>query len=391
MIASIAPPGGWRAVSARCSRHGPDSRHPPQVRPDGTVKVLDPFDIDRLAIAGDAVAVVEDLAVSASSSADFGVSDDGTLIYVAGDADGGSRTLVWIDREGREVPLSAPPRGYAYPRISPDGTRVAIDTRDRGNDIWVWDMSRETLTPLTFTEGSAVYPTWTADGQRVVFGSDNFDSGRFRLFWKAADGTGDAELLADGETITPLSSSPDGEHLVFREGAWDVGVLSLQGPGEPASTPLLTGPFNERNAEVSPQGRWLAYESDESGQYEIYVRPFPNVEGGRWQISVNGGTRPLWSRDGRELFFVTLDGRLMSVPVQTDSGFTPGNPSLLLADTHLGPSVGGSPGRNYDVSPDGQRFLMIKEGEGSEDASAAPRIIVVENWHEELRQLVPTE
>jgi serine/threonine-protein kinase len=184
----------------------------------------------------------------------------------------------------------------------------------------------------------------------------------------------------------PKSISPDGKLLVFRESTVESGldlrVLSLE--GERSSRALLATEFDEANGEVSLDGRWLAYQSNESGQHEIYVRPFPNVNEGRWPISAGGGTRPLWGPDGRELFYLAPSGRLTVVPVQTDPSFTAGSAEVLLAE----PYYAGAMGRTYDISPDGRRFLMIKES--AEDTSAPMSMTVVLNWFEELEARVPT-
>ena len=186
-----------------------------------------------------------------------------------------------------------------------------------------------------------------------------------------------------------------GTRLVFRENhpesGEDLGVLSME--GDRSMAPLVATEFIERNAELSSDGRWIAYESNASGPFEIYVRPFPDVDDGQWLVSTNGGQRPLWSPDGRELFYLSGGANLnrpvlMVVPIQTDSTFTPGKPEVLFE----GPYRTAEPtGRTYDVSPDGQRFLMIKEGGGAEDASAPAELIIVQHWFEELRRLVPTD
>ena len=203
------------------------------------------------------------------------------------------------------------------------------------------------------------------------------------LYWKAADGTGAVERLYESEQEQrPHAFTPDGTQLVFLEideQGLNLGVLSLDGSPEP----LLATEFAERNGEISPDGRWLAYESDASGQYEIYVRPFPNVEDGQWLISSGGGTRPLWSPDGRELFYLAPGARLMAVGVQTEPSFAPGNAEEVFEGRYrVGP-----PGRPYDISPDGERFLMIKEGAGGDSTE----FITVINWFEELKRLVPTD
>ncbi|HET9387613.1 MAG TPA: protein kinase, partial [Gemmatimonadales bacterium] len=362
-----------------------------------------PFDLGAGRVTGGAVPLVEDVAGTggALGAVHFSVASDGTLVYATGDllvgGAGGLRTLVWVDRQGRETPLAAPPRGYVYPRLSPDGTRVALDVRDTQSapDIWIWDVARETLTRLTFDPGSDRSPAWSPDGRRIAFSSQR-DGSLGNLFWQAADGTGAAERLAEGERdMFPTSFSPDASQILINVATGgatggqgendDIAVVSREAEGR--ETPLLATMFGERNAEVSPDGRWFAYESDESGREEIYVRPFPDVQGGRWQVSAGGGTRPLWARNGRELFYLVPPGRVMSVPVQDGASFVAGNPKLVFEGSYLAPNTS----RTYDVSPNGERFLMIKEAasSSSNETSARPSIIVVQGWFEELKRRVP--
>jgi serine/threonine-protein kinase len=298
------------------------------------------FDATRLTVSGEAIAVAEGLRRtntpgSDSAAANYSVSDEGTLAFLTGGASADRRLLVWVDRQGREIPLEAPPRAYVYPRISPDGTRAAVRIRDQQRDIWTWDFERKTLTRVTFSPGEELYPVWTADSRRLLFdapGSDGLPS----VFWQAADGTGTAEQLSDSRNRPrPFSLSPDGNRVVLRMGnapPYDLALLLL---GPPRRTEaLLTTPFNETNAEISPDGRWLVYDSDESGRSEVYVRPFPNVEEGRWQVSRDGGTRPTWSRNGRELFYLTkagVDAVLMSVSIESGEGWRAGAPTQLFA------------------------------------------------------------
>jgi serine/threonine-protein kinase len=208
------------------------------------------------------------------------------------------------------------------------------------------------------------------------------------LSWKAADGTGAVEPLGEREYQFPQAFTPDGKAVVFVQrdrGNNDIGMLSLD--GERTSTILLDGEFNERNAALSPDGRWLAYESNESGRYEVYVRPFPEVNAGRWQISNDGGRWPVWSPNGDELFFRDPSG-VVALAFVTDPTFTPGALTHLFAWEYLG-----SPTRKMAVSPDGNRFLMPKNASrGTDDEDAAgPQIILAQNWFEELERLVPTE
>ena len=223
----------------------------------------------------------------------------------------------------------------------------------------------------------------------MAFSSER--GGVYNIFWRAADGTGAVERLTEApHTQIPHTFSPDGTRLVFHEespeSGEDLGLLALD--GERSSEPLLVTEFNELNPDLSPDGRWLAYESNVSGQAEVYVRPFPNVDGGRWQISTGGGVHPVWRPDGRELFFRTRDGNLMGVSVQTEPEFAAGNPQILIEARYqvVAPA---ETDRAYDIAPDGRRFLMIKSGAADEPDASLTRIRVVLNWFEELKRRAP--
>ncbi len=313
---------------------GRDARHLPTGHLvyvlDGTLLAV-PFDAERLEVTGGPVPMVEGIdSASPSGASQFSVSDTGSLVYVSGQTT--KRTLVWVDREGREEVLKVEPRAFSHPRISPDGSRIALALRDQEEDIWIWDLARETLTRLTFAPGRDSYPVWTLDGQRLVFSSDR--DGSQNLYWKAADGTGSVERLTKSESDHfAYAFTPAGGQLVFLElgeqGA-DLGVLTLEGSSEP----LLATEFDERTAALSPNGRWLAYESNDSSQYEIeiYVRPFPNVDEGHWQITRDGGSRPLWAPDGRELFYLRGGGSRRFAFKQSRASF-PATPRWSSGET----------------------------------------------------------
>ena len=337
-----------------------------------------PFDLAALEVTGDSVPVVQGVRQNLSSQVDYAISDNGTLVYVPRPSSGNlNRTLVWVDRKGQEEPLAAEPQGYIGPRISPDGSRLAITVRESGgDDVWIYDLEREILTRLTFDPTADHYPVWTPDSRRIVFDSARVGEGH-NLFWKAADGTGQAERLTTSPVNqTANSFSPDGKRLVFLEASLQ--VLSME--GERTSQPLFQSQFSETKAKISPDGHWIAYESNESGQLEVYVRPFPNVEDGKWQISRDGGTEPVWAPRGQELFYRNGQA-MMVVGIKTEPTFTQGSPVVLFTGRY----TMGSAVVNYDISSDGQRFLMIKE----EEATTA-QINVVLNWFEELKRLVPT-
>jgi serine/threonine-protein kinase len=367
----------------------------------GTLRAV-PFDVKRLEVTGTAVAILDRVITKDSGAADFALALDGSLVYLSGEVGIIERRLVWVDRMGREEPLAAPARTYLYPRISPDGTRVALEVRDQAADIWTWDFMRQTMTRLTFDPAVDQYPVWSADGRRLIFASGRV--GATNLFWQAADGTGAvARLTESPNTQYPTAITPDGTRVVFTETASptgpDVMLMSLEPP--PPSTglgrgettepqrarPLVQTMFNERNAEIDPKGRWLAYESSESGRLEIYVRPFPDVSGGRWHISTAGGRTPLWSRNGQELFYVSLEGFVIGVRVEEGPSWWSSTPKRILEGQYY--FAGQGNGRTFDVAPDGKRFLMIR---GGSDAAAAPqtRLVFVQHWAEELKRLVPT-
>jgi serine/threonine-protein kinase len=297
--------------------------------------------------------------------------------------------LAWVDREGREEPHEAPARAYAYPRLSPDGMRLALNTGGPpAPAIWMWDLGRQTLQPYTLDPAGNSMLAWSPDGKRLVFGSSR--SGISNLFWQAADGTGEPErLLESDRRQMPLIFAPDGRLLFSADVAGhgrDIHALSMDGSHRVER--ILYGPNTEGEADVSPDGRWIAYESDESGQFEIYVRPYPDAyAGSRWQISSGGGKQPLWSRNGGELFYRDFDGAMWATPVDLTPTFAPGPVFKLFESANYFGSGSSSSGRTYDLSLDGSRFLMIKQL--PTDQAAA--LVVELNWFDELKRLVPTE
>ena len=377
-------------------RGGSDARYVPTghlVYALGDALFALPFDLDRVTVSGGPVPVLNGLQGASGAqtgTAHYGLSDDGTVVYAAGGITIGAqqRTLVWVDRKGREETIAAPPRAYVAARLSPDGTQVALDVRDQENDVWIWNLARNTLTRLTFDPGFDRYPVWTPDGRRIVFSSQRAGGGS--LFWQAADGTGAAERLTEGSSVQYVTSiSADGTKLVFDDlgpSQTDIRMLALD--GDRRAAPLVATTFSERNADLSADGRWMAYRSNESGRNEVYVRPFPGVDSGRWQVSTGGGTDPRWAPDSRELFYVNAEGRIVAVPVQPGPGFVAGNPQVVV-DGSFTTTIPGLIGRLYDVSRDGQRFLLLKGAEGAEQKAAPRQIVVITNWFEELRQRVP--
>jgi Tol biopolymer transport system component len=332
---------------------------------------------------GVAVPIVEGVLQSPSSgAAQYSLSATGSLVYIPGGIQADQRKLVWVTRNGAEQPVAAPARAYVYPRLSPDGRQVAVGITEEESQTWLYDSSREALTRFTFEGKTNLNPVWTPDGKRLAIQSNR--EGPLNLFWQRADGSGGLEHLITSEFNNfPASFSPDGQLLAFAEvnptTGYDIWVLRMS---DRKAQLFLRTPFNESAARFSPDGRWLAYISDESGRFEIYVQPYPGP-GGKWQISTEGGTEPVWNRNGRELFYRS-GGKMMAVDIATQPTFASGKPRVLF-EGQYSPAPGTTP--NYDVSPEGQRFLMVK---GSEQEAAPTQINVVLNWFEELKQKVPS-
>ena len=353
-----------------------------------------PFDLGRLEVTGPPAPIVEDVQTSPNfRSAQFDFSQTGTLVYLTGAGETDAESIFWMDAEAKTEPLLPAPRNYLHLSFSPDGKRLAVEIDEGSNmDLWVYELERETLSRLTFDEEADFVPVWTPDGQRVAF-SSNRDGGTWNLYWKRADGTGDAERLTEsGDLQLPWSWSPGGKVLAFFERSaetrWDLWTLPMeedeQGalkPGKP--TVFLRTPFIEGRPAFSPDGRWIAYNSNESGRFEVYVRPFPGP-GGKWQISTTGGEIPTWSKNRRELFYRTLDNRIMVVTysVEGDS-FRAGRPRLWSEGQFTDRGLG----RNFDLHPDGKRFAVLKAAEGTEEV-ALDHLTLVTNWFDEVRRRV---
>ena len=328
----------------------------------------------------------------------FVVSTDGTLVYVPVVGRSLGATPAWLSLTGQETLTAMPERVYGTVRLSPDGTRIAVEVTDEdGNlDIWIWRLDDGPLTRLTFDGAADLDPMWTPDGSRIVFHSLRDGGG---LFWKAADGTGAVERLMDGASsaatraIRPLDWSPDGRLLFDRggivgpTGGRDIGMLTLE--GERAISMLVASEdYTEQNPALSPDGRWLAYVSTESGQFEVYVRPFPNIDDGKWQVSTRSGRSPVWSPDGSRLYYDDQDSQrrlIMVSEVETSGTFTPGTPTEAVDVTGYS-SLGGRP---FELAPDGERFLVRKPaGVGSADDDFTGLVVVL-NWYSELLERVP--
>ena len=345
----------------------------------GTLRAVR-FDPALQEVRGVSVPVIDNVGMTNQGAAAFSVSKDGTLVYVqAAYRDGAKRTLVWVDREGQEEPLSAEAKPYSHPRLSPDGTRLAVNSRGQDRDIWIFDLGRQTFEKLTSGTARELNPVWTPDSRMVLYASPR-EAGVDIVYRQRADGTGNSEALTSGKNhFYPISIAPKGHEVVLVDGSDSIMTLAvLHLDGTNRITSLLQNSSQNLNGEVSPDGRWLAYQSDETGRYEIFVRPYPNAQSGaKRTISVNGGTKPLWARSGNELFYIDAEGYLMAVQFQTRPGVASGAPKRVFHGRYHSLE---ELGRTYDVSPDGRRFLMIK---GSGDQAT---MVVVLNWFEDLRK-----
>jgi Tol biopolymer transport system component len=297
-----------------------------------------------------------------------------------------------VNRQGKEEPLSADPNEYCFFRISPDGKQVALEVMSTPkHSIWIWDVVRGTMTRLTLDEGTGTWhPIWTPDGKRIVYYSSPGNPWFGDLYWRAADGTGQAEKLASSPShgLSPWSMSRDGKTLAFCEITGptiqsDIGMLSME--GDHVRKLLLQEKYDEVIPQISPDGKWMAYGSNESGKFDIYVRLFPDVNKGKWLVSANGGNSPLWSPDNREIYYRSGDAA-MAVPVETEPTFKPGKAKVLFRGTYFGPAAN-TDVPFWDIHPDGKRFLMLKEA----PAEVPRKINIVVNWFEELKQRVPVK
>jgi Tol biopolymer transport system component len=362
---------------------------------EGTLFAV-PFDLQRLEVTGQPAPILEGVVTNPIfAGAQFSFSDTGNLVYVVGGGRVQNVSIYWVDREGKFTPLRETPGGYYNPAFSPDGKRLALDISDgKRRDIWVYEWERDALTRLTFAGQGNSDPVWTPDGQRIVYSSLE-KGGTYNLWWIRADGSGDARRLTESKYQQNARSwRVDGKVLAFSQlnpgPNWEVMTLPIEGdeksgwkPGEPK--PFVNSAFDEWEPAFSPDGRWLAYMSDESSSYEVYVRPFPGP-GGKWQISTGGGLYPKWSRNGKELFYRTADNKIMAV-TYTASGdsFHADKPQLWSPGQFTDRGFGFY---NFDLHPDGKRFAVLKAS-GAEQAAAVNKVSFIFNFFDELRRKVP--
>jgi Tol biopolymer transport system component len=348
-------------------------------RQDGLFVV--PFDLQRLEVTGSPFPILQEQG--------FAFSETGSLAYVPRGATLGN--LAWVDRKGVVEPLGTPTRNYGgRVQLSPDGKHVVLVIETEGSyDVWTYELAHGTLTRFTLGDGDSVAPTWSADGRRIAF--SKYKGGNISMVAGAVDGSVIEETLLPAQTrtmisfIQPASWSPDGRFLVYgqiRGGKHEIWVLPLEGERKPRA--LLANQFDNGGASFSPDGKYLAYVSNETGRNELYVMPFGNGTG-KWQISTGGAdAAPVWGRDGKQLFY-RGNGNIMDVDVRTQPVFTASTPRVIVPAKAIVNLRSGDGMDNFEVSPDGQRFLIHQQSAGSK----APQIHVVLNWTEELRRLAP--
>jgi Tol biopolymer transport system component len=350
-----------------------------------------PFDLASRQVRGNPVRVAQNMDfTNAGGTSQFALSETGTLVYLAAHGAQGLQTrLVSVDRAGKATALPLDVRDYSDPKISPDGRMVAAHLQDAQNDVWVADVARGTMSRLSFDPAEDETPIWSPDGRTVAWTATRGTLAR-GIFRRAADGSGKEELVWSLQNHAHLRDwLPDGRALLVEiadpKSGTDIWRLDL---GEkPTATLFLQTPFNERNSRISPDGRWLAYSSDESGRDEVYIQSFPSA-GAKVQVSTGGGEQPVWARNGKALFFRGA-GAIQEATFETSPRLSVGKPHTLFPDQFENPQMGGHTG--YDVFPDG-RFLMIQSADTQQNAGG-PRyeFIFVFNWFEELRRLAGTE
>jgi Tol biopolymer transport system component len=365
------------------------SGHILYTEPGGSVMAV-PFDQDEMKITGDAFPVIAStgsvragfINVPGGGGTEFAIASNGTLIHSS--RSGQLNELTWISRDGRRQPVDTSWAGaFSFVAISPDGRRLATAQSDAsGTHIWIKELDRGPAHKLTFEGRNNNYPEWTPDGSSVSYYSDARDP-KLELWIKKADASAQAVPLTNFGNAVESGWSPDGKWLVFRSSVQGVGkgdIYAMRPGIDTTPLPLVVTPFSERDPVISRDGRWLAYTSNETGRYEVYVVPFPNSKTAKWPVSSGGGSEPVWAHNGHELFYRDATGNMVAVEFSGRPTFaTTGSRVLFNARDYL---VGASH-RFWDISRDDQRFLMVRPKEGA----AGQMIVVVENWFEELKNL----
>jgi len=383
---------------------GSDVRYVPTghiVYANGNILYAVTFDLKLMEVRGGSFPFAEGIlrgSGQVTGTAHYGFSYTGALVYIPSDAGTytDNRNLVWVSHDGIEEPLNIQPAYYSDVKISPDGAKLALAVAGNDQNIFTWDLESKNKSPdqLTFDDAVTRFPLWTQNSERILFGSTR-ENGREKLFWQAANGTGKAESLCSLEyaALAPYSWSEDGKTLLsstLAGGHRNIAILPMEDEGE--CKPLLNVEYEVSNPRISPDGQWMSYISKKSGQWEVYVRPFPDVDGGQWQVSNNDGSDslgeadPIWSPNGRELYYRNGDS-VVAVEYETEPTFKKGETRILFPDPYLLGTIS-----EWDISHDGKRFLMMKDaGTTDENSVTQPKINIVLNWFEELKQQVPVD
>ena len=359
------------------------------------------FDLAGLEPTGQPVPAIEGISgypgaggggFQSSGSAQVAWTETGTAVYLAGETVPDEAPIQWMDRTGKVTALRTTPANWSNPAFSPDGRRLAVDIGTTQADVFVYDWARDTLTRATFDASADAKPVWTPDGRRIVFRSNR--NKNFNLYWQRADGSGDVQRLTDGQdSHAPASWHPSGKFLAFFEARPqtlnDLMILPMEGdeasgwkPGKP--TVFLSTPFNETEPMFSPDGRWMAYQSFESGRFEVYVRPFPEP-GGKWQISTDGGVFPTWSRTRREILYAGPDNRLMVASYTAEGESFNADKPRVWSERRFMPLPRQ---RSFDLHPDGERFVVAAAPEG-DSALKQDKLVFIFNFFDELRRIAP--
>jgi serine/threonine-protein kinase len=360
---------------------------------DGTLFTA-PFDLSRLELTGQAVPAVEDVSTQpGTGAAQFAVSQTGAFTYVAGEDPRADSPVMWIGRDGKTAPLRSKPSNWTNPRFSPDGRKLALDILSGNVDVWIYEWARDTLTRLTFDPADDQEPVWTPDGKRIAFASSRA-KGLPNIYWQRADGTGEVQRLTDSPNPQfPSSFDPSGRYLAVYEitpkNSNDLMILPIEGDeksgwktGKPSV--FLNTPANEVEPMFSPDGRWIAYFSNESGQFEVFVRPFAGP-GGKSQISTAGGIQPAWSRTRRELFYVAPDNRIMVVSYTVEGDSFKADKPRLWSEQAVAPRRASSVW--FDLHPDGDRIAAaVSTGQAEEKLD---KVTFIFNFFDELRRIAP--
>jgi Tol biopolymer transport system component len=344
--------------------------------------MLVPFDQNSMKITGEPIALLQGMRLGVFGSADLAVSADGTLVYALGGSEF-KQEMVWVTREGKAQSVDPDWQGFfGSPALSPDGKRLAVAMAPLNGtaDIWIKQLDRGPTIKLSLEEKDSFTPAWTPDGRSVTFSS--LASKTYNLSTKRADGSArGVQQTREKRNAFEADWSPDGKWLLFQTGTGSPGAGDILGirPGiDTLPVPLVATQYTEVSPALSPDGRWLAYTANETGKYEVYVVPFPNTGAAKWAVSTRGGSEPQWAHRGRELFFRDGAGNLVATEVAATPNFATGRTTILFPATQF---LSNQIATQYAVAADDRRFLMIR----SVSATALDKLIMVENWFEELK------